>query len=61
MVKKTTKLKDVVAKIEASKKVIAKERDKIEKLQNEVQDLLDSFNEGIVDIQNGLDSLSEFI
>ena len=64
----TLEIKRILKRINDSKKTIAKERDKLRIISNELDTLLDSFNYGIDSIENGcdeikqgLDSLSEFV
>ena len=47
------KLKPILAKIEKSKAIIAKERDKLRDIHLELGDLLDDLDSGIEDIENG--------
>jgi septation ring formation regulator EzrA len=67
---KTTEkeLKAVLAKIEKSKEVISKERDKLREIYSELEMCLESFDEGIEGLENGkgeietaLDVLSQFV
>lgn len=67
---KTTEkeLKAVLAKIEKSKEVISKERDKLRDIYSELEMCLESFDEGIEGLENGkneietaLDVLSQFV
>ena len=67
---KTTekKLRAVLTKIEKSKNVIAKERDKLREIYDELEMLLESFDEGIEslnigkhEMQRALDAISQFV
>lgn len=61
-------LKDVIEKINIKKNIIAKERDEFWNLQEELSNLLDSFDRGIEGLENGaieiedaIDSISEVV
>lgn len=61
-------LKDVIEKINIKKNIIAKERDELWNLQEELSNLLDSFDRGIEGLENGaieiedaIDSISEVV
>jgi predicted nucleic acid-binding Zn-ribbon protein len=67
---KTTdkEIRKVLAKIEKSKTIIAKERDKIREIYGELESCLESFDEGIEGLEQGkqeiessLDTLSQFV
>ena len=67
---KTTEkeLKAILGKIEKSKEVIAKERDKLREIYGELEMCLESFDEGIKGLENGkgeietaLDVLNQFV
>lgn len=58
----------VLAKIEKSKSIIAKERDKLRNIYSDLETVLDSFDRGVEGLENGkreivnaIDSLSEFV
>ena len=63
-----TPLLYVLATIETAKQNIAKERDKLRKIYDELDALLESFNTGIDNIENGkreieigIDELSQYV
>lgn len=55
------KMKDVITKIEAHKKVIAKERDAIRVLYYEIGDLLDVFDVGVQGLDDGIYAITKAI
>ncbi len=64
----TKELKKVLASIEKSKLVIAKERDKLREIFSELEMLLESFDEandglenGKREIENSIDVLSQYV
>lgn len=61
-------LKNIMKKIEEKKIIIAKNRDEIRELYDEIGDCLESFDtgiqgldDGILDICNAIDSISEVV
>lgn len=65
---KISDVKDLMAKIEVKKTMIAGHRDKLRELKDELTDLLDSFDRGIEEIdagirsfEDGIDALSEYV
>jgi len=59
---------DLVYKIEEKKKLIAKERDELNELADELEGLLESFNIGIesledaiAELKNGIEHISEVV
>ena len=55
------KEKQLVKSIEASKKRIAAERDKLRSLTEEVDDLEESCNKALDDLESAVESLSELV
>lgn len=65
---KIAHIKEVLAKIETCKTIIAKERDKLRGINDDLVDLMDSLDRGVHglesgkrEIEDGLDSLSEYL
>ena len=64
----TKELKAVLSKIEKAKEKISKERDVLRELYGDLESLLDSFDRGIeaiengkLEIENGIDAISEVV
>ena len=56
----TTKdIKKLIAQVKKSKNIIAKERDKLRNLIEEVEELSDNLDQGISEIENGIDTISQ--
>lgn len=61
------KVKDLLKKAEAIKKIMAKERDKLRDIHSELEDLLGSFDgienieNGLRDIESGVDEISQYV
>ena len=62
------KLSPIIKKIEIKKKAIAKHRDELRELYEDIGDLLasfdtgiDSLDEGILNINNAIDAISEVV
>lgn len=60
-------LKSVLAKIEKSKNIVSKERDKLRELHGELEMILESFDEGIdqlnagqLEIENAINTISQY-
>ena len=65
---KTKELKNLVSKIEEKKKIIAKERDELRNIHDNMIDLLESFDRGVEGLDNGIlelinaiDTISEVV
>ena len=51
-------LNDLIGKIEQKKKLFANERDKLRDLISDLDGISDSFDVGIEEMENGIDSLN---
>ena len=65
---KIEELKKIIVKIEHHKAKIAKERNLLREILEDLEDCIESFNEGIegladglVSIENAIDSISEYV
>jgi len=65
---KIKEMKILIKKIETKKTAIAKERDRLRELYDEIGDLLESFDAGIIGLDDGIiaicnaiDSISEVV
>jgi len=53
--------KTFIVKLEASKKKLAKERDALRDLISEYEDIAESADSAIQDIENAIDTLSQYV
>lgn len=53
------KLKTLVKLLKASKDIIAKERDKLREIYEEIESLVNDLDEGLVEIESGIDTISK--
>jgi len=63
-----TNVNKILKRIEESKIIISRERDKLRDIHSELTDLLESFDEGIeqieygrYEIEKGIDALSQYV
>jgi len=58
---KLTELNNIIGLIQQKKDLFAKERDKLRELISDLDDIKDSFDCGIEEMENGINSLNDAI